>query len=254
LSNNQTPFKDHFSGHAEEYASFRPTYPTALFQWLAEHSPQNRLAWDCASGNGQAAQALVEYFDAVVASDASSQQLQHASEHPRIDYRVEAAENSSLAGQSVDLVTVAQAYHWFDHDRFHREVERVLKPGGLLAVWTYKLAMINAGIDALVYDLYENVLGQYWPEERTFIERDYADFSLPWQELSVQGFSMTVEWRLDQLLGYLGTWSALKRYRKVNNDNPLENARRTLSEVWGKPEESKTVEWPLVLRVCRKPD
>lgn len=246
-------FKDHFSGHAGDYANFRPTYPAALFQWLSDHSPDTKLAWDCATGNGQAARALAGHFDRVIATDASREQVEQAVEHPRIRFRVEPAEHSSLEPGSVDLVTVAQAYHWFDHDAFHDEVRRVLKPGGLLAAWTYTLAIISPAVDELVFELYEKVLGDYWPPERAYIDRNYQDFILPWNDIQPPGFSMTAHWSVEGLIGYLGTWSALRRYISDTGRNPMEKFGPALTDAWGPADRTRQVKWPLVVRACRRP-
>jgi len=253
LSQQGDAFKDHFSGHAGDYAAHRPGYPPALFDWLAGKSPGRSLAWDCATGNGQAALALAEHFDQVVASDASAEQLAQAAPHPRVDYRAEPAEHSSLEPASADLITVAQAYHWFDHEAFHREAGRVLRDTGVLAVWAYPLARIDNRVDPLVFDLYERRLGSYWPPERRFIETGYADFEMPWPEIEAPTFEMTAQWTLDGLIGYLGTWSALRRYVAQEGDNPLQEVEKLLAEAWGDPGETKIVRWPLILRACRKP-
>ena len=189
----------------------------------------------------------------MVASDASPEQIAQAQAHPRIGYRVEQAENSGQQNDSLDLVTVGQAYHWFDHAGFSREAERVLKPGGVLAIWTYKLALIEPEIDRVVFELYEEILGDYWPPERRYVERDYADFKLTWPEIPAPGFYMDAVWTLAQMNGYLNTWSALQRYLKANDDNPLEMLAARLNEAWGDRRESKKVAWPLIVRAWRKP-
>lgn len=253
MKQEKPAFKDHFSGHAGDYAAHRPGYPPALFDWLADQSPGRSLAWDCATGNGQAAVALAEHFERVVASDASTAQIAQAAPHPRVEYRIEPAEHSSLAPASVDLLTVAQAFHWFDHEAFHGEADRVLRPQGIVAVWAYPLARIDDRVDPLVFDLYERRLGEYWPPERRFIERGYSDFALPWPEVAAPSFEMTARWTLDALIGYLGTWSALRRCVAEDGHNPLKEMEKPLAEAWGDPGETKLVRWPLILKVCRKP-
>src|SRR5215470_15770711 len=130
-------FKDHFSASAAGYATFRPKYPAELFDFVAALPERRRVAWDCATGNGQAALPLAERFDRVVATDASAEQIAHATPHPRVSYGVGLADESGLDGESVDLVTVAQALHWLALDRFFAEVRRVVVEGGVLAVWCY---------------------------------------------------------------------------------------------------------------------
>ncbi|MDD3517255.1 MAG: class I SAM-dependent methyltransferase [Chromatiales bacterium] len=245
-----TSFSDHFSSVAGGYASHRPGYPAALFEWLAGLAPARGRAWDCATGSGQAARMLAEHFGHVVATDASTAQLAAAGAHSRVTYHGALAEASGLAPGSVDLVTVAQALHWFDPERFHAEVARVLAPGGVLAVWTYGLHRFGEpGIDAVMYDFYEGVLGPYWPPERRFVESGYRDLPFPWREIEAPPFAMTVDWSLPQLMGYLRTWSARNRYLEAHGEDPVDALEREMEKLWG--DGPRRVEWPLVLRVGR---
>ncbi len=253
MSEKAGTFKNHFSGHAASYARHRPAYPGPLFDWLACQAPARDFAWDCATGNGQAALALAEHFLRVWASDASEQQVGQAAGHPRIEYHLEHAENSRLPCGEVDLVTVAQAWHWFDHDNFAEEVSRVLKPGGVLAVWAYPLALIDDAVDEVIYDLYEHTLGAWWPPERRHIENGYAELHMPWPELKAPDFEMSASWNLAALKGYLGTWSAWQRFIAQNHDDPLTAMESRLRSAWGDSVAPKIVRWPLILRVFRKP-
>lgn len=242
-------FKDHFSDRPMDYARFRPTYPAALFDYLAGLSPQRNLAWDCATGNGQAARALASHFSQVVGTDASSGQIAAADAADNIHYLVATAEASGLADQSVDLISVAQALHWFDLGRFYREVRRVLTPAGVLAVWSYNLLRIDPAIDALLDAYYWHTLRPYWPPERKWIENGYRDLAFPFREEEAPSFSMTANWRLEQLLGYLGTWSATQRYCKEQGMDPLDELRPRIQAAWGGQERTRTIRWPLSLRV-----
>ena len=242
-------FADHFSGHADEYARYRPDYPATLFEWLAGIGPATALAWDCACGNGQAAVALSEYFDQVVATDASETQIQNAVPHSRIQYRVATAENSGLETDSVDLITVAQALHWFDLDAFYPEARRVLKPGGVLAVWSYGLANIEPDVDRVVYRLYQEIVGPYWPMERRLVESGYKNLPFPFHEITAKEIAMEATWNLDDLLGYLRTWSAVKRYIKDRGDDPVSLVEGELASAWGNADKTLGIRWPLNLRV-----
>jgi SAM-dependent methyltransferase len=237
-------FKDHFSTQSSQYQRYRPVYPITLFEWLASQTPQHTLAWDCATGNGQAALALANYFDKVIASDASENQIAQCRDHPSVEYRVASAEQSALADASVDLITVAQALHWFDQTAFYHEAWRVLKHHGVLAVWSYNLLSITPQIDAIVNHYYHDIVGAYWPPERQLVEQGYA--SLPAQPPQ---FAMTSQWNLDDLLGYLGTWSASVYYAKAQQHDPLSHIRDPLSQVWGQPAQHHTVHWPLQIRI-----
>ena len=248
-------FKDHFSDQADSYARFRPTYPDPLFEWLASLAPACGLAWDCATGSGQAARALAAHFGRVVATDASAEQVARADVggHANLAFGVASAETSGLAADSVDLVTVAQALHWFDRERFYREVDRVLRPGGVLAVWTYELALIDPVIDRYVADWYRGGIDPYWPPERALVESGYRGIELPYAEVAVPDFEMVADWSLPELLGYLGSWSAVQRYRVALGRDPVADLARSLGPVWGEPGRPRRVAWPLVVRVTVKP-
>ncbi len=248
------PFQDHFSGHAADYARFRPHYPLALFEWLAQVAPARELAWDCATGNGQAAVALAAYFAEVHATDASAEQVAQAQPHPGVRYVVAPAEASGLADTTVDLVTVAQALHWFDLDRFYGEVRRVLKPAGVLAVWSYGLFECAPAVDAAVRRLYADIVGPYWPMERRLVEQGYQSLPFPFAELQVPAFAMEAQWTLAETAGYLNTWSAVQRYRNDRSEDPLQRVAADLASAWGDAERARTIRWPLHLRVGRAPD
>ncbi|WP_428607076.1 class I SAM-dependent methyltransferase [Sedimenticola sp.] len=243
-------FKDHFSNDSTAYSQYRPGYPAALFEFLARSCRSRETAWDCATGSGQAALQLAERFNRVIATDASDSQIAAAARHERIDYRVAAAEQSGLANASIDLVTVAQALHWFNLAAFFSEVKRVLKPDGIIAVWSYNLLRIDPQIDPIIDDLYQHVLHGFWPAERTRVERGYADLPFPFEAVaSIPPFSMTAQWDLPRLAGYLGTWSAVQRMIQETGENPVERIYPNLLRQWGDPTRQRPVSWPLSIRV-----
>jgi len=244
-------FKDHFSGHAAEYAQARPYYPPELFAWLASLAPARTLAWDAGCGNGQAALEIARHFDAVLATDPSAAQIDNASPHPRVRYAVEPAETCIAAAASVALVSVAQAYHWFDAARFHTEVRRVAAPGAIVAIYGYDVMRVTPAIDAHIARLYEPVLGPYWPPERVLIDQRYATLPFPYEALPWRDFPMRHDWTLAQTLAYLGTWSAVQRYRAATGTDPLPETGAAIAREWGDPEAARTIEWPLFGRVGR---
>jgi SAM-dependent methyltransferase len=246
-------FKDHFSKQADDYARYRPVYPSALFDYLASLAARHELAWDAGTGNGQAAVALAVHFERVSATDPSAAQIQNAVAHDRIVYKVAPAERTELAAGSVDLITVAQALHWFDLGHFYREVHRVLKPAGILAVWCYGLSEIAPGIDEIVHHYYDGIVGPYWPPERHFIEARYQTLSFPFAEQSAPVFAMEAHWDKDEFAGYLGTWSATRRYVQEQQRDPRELIADSLRTAWGPPPSKRTVRWPIYLRVGRIP-
>lgn len=244
--------KDHFSAVSGGYAEFRPRYPEALYRWLASESPGAACVWDCACGSGQATVDLAKYFEHVVATDLSAQQLAAARAHPRIEYRVALAEDSQLASGSIDLVTVAQALHWFNCERFYAEAQRVLRPNGMLAVWSYAVCTLaSAGADALVHDFYSGTVGPYWPPERTHVEDGYRSLPFPQPELAVPEFKIELSWSLDQFVGYLGSWSATSRYIKAKGTDPLPALRSALEPHWDTADGKLPVRWPLKIRAAR---
>jgi SAM-dependent methyltransferase len=244
-------FKDHFSSQSSGYASFRPGYPAALFTYLASLTPDHDLAWDCATGSGQAARGLAEHYARVWATDASATQIEAAAPHPGVEYRVAPAEASGLPDRSADLVTVAQAAHWFDLPAFYAEVRRVLKPGGLLALWCYERLAIEPALDAVIEDFYAGLLGPWWPPERRLVEAGYRDLPFPFAELPAPAIPMTATWTLGQLLGYFSTWSALKAYRQSTGEDPLPALRDRLAAAWISLDTAKTIKWPLSVRLGR---
>lgn len=248
-----TEFKDHFSTLATDYASYRPRYPERLFADLAAICPGHELAWDCATGNGQAAEGLARHFSTVRATDASAAQIAAARGPANVVFAVAPAEASGLADASADLVLVAQAAHWFDLPAFYAEVERVLRPGGVLALLTYSGVRINAALDPLLQEYHQVTVGPYWPPERAHVENDYRTLPFPWPEIPFPAQTMTAEWGLDQLMGYLGTWSATARFREQQGLDPLPALRARLLPLWGDPEKALAVCWPLPVRIGRRP-
>lgn len=251
----QSNFVDRFGARADAYAAYRPTYPSALFTWLAELAPARTLAWDCGTGSGQAATALGELFDLVVGTDASAAQVMAAAAHPRVRYLVAAAESSGLRDSSVDLCTVAQALHWFDLEKFYAEVRRVLVPGGILAVWTYAAMNLDEeSIDRHIQHFYSGVVGPYWPRERRLVESGYRALAFPFEDMTSPAFALHADWPLGRLLGYVRTWSAVSRYVLERGDDPVAALEKTLRPLWGPPERKRRVYWPMSLRLGRKPE
>lgn len=240
-------FNDHFSRLASDYARYRPGYPPALFRYLAGVVPSTRVALDIATGNGQAAIDLAAHFGHVIASDASGRQLAQASTHPRVSYVRHAAESLPLRDGCADLVAVAQAAHWFDLPRFYAEARRVLRPGGVVALWTYSLFRADAVIDAIVGHFHAEVVGPYWPPERHYVDQHYATLPFPLREFRVPQFDIVADLGLDDVVRYLGTWSAVDRYREARNEDPLPHIAAELARAWG-DSATRRITWPIHLR------
>lgn len=245
-------FSDHFSSVARGYADFRPRYPAALFDYLAAQVTADAFVWDCAAGSGQATVDLARRFRRVIATDASAEQVASAPRLSGVEWRVALAEQCGLPDASVGLVTVAQAIHWFSLDRFYAEVRRVLVPGGLIAIWAYgKKRIDDAAIHHLVDEYYSVTVGPYWPPERLLVEEGYRTIPFPFEELPAPTLEMEAEWSLDELMGYLGTWSATSRFMRDRGANPLDSLRTALASCWGDPQSRRKIHWPLALRVGR---
>ena len=241
---------DHFSARAAGYAAYRPSYPPALFSYLARLAPARRAAWDCATGNGQAALGLADHFARILATDASAAQLAHALPHERVTYREARAESSGLPAESVDLVTVAQALHWLDLDPFFAEAKRVLVPGGVIAAWSYGSASPDAASLGEVFSTFEHeTVGPWWPAERRLVIEGYRTIPFPFREHTPPPFTLRCDWTLDELVGYAGTWSGTARYVAGTRHDPLPELRRRLAVSWGDPARRRTIRWPLALRV-----
>jgi SAM-dependent methyltransferase len=250
-------FRDHFSGHAATYREARPFYPDALFDWLGTQTPERDLVWDAGCGNGQASIALSTRFARVFATDPSATQIENAKPRANVEYRVEPAETCSLTAHSADLITVAQALHWFDFGRFFAEAERVLKPHGVLAAWAYSDCRVTPAIDVLKDRVYVDLTGSYWPPERKFIEAGYRTIPFPFgtdapfTEIRAPEFVMSVAWDATQFLAYLRSWSATQRYIKAKGADPVATVERDLGAAWGDPGARREVRWDFHVRCGR---
>jgi SAM-dependent methyltransferase len=223
-----------------------------LFAAVAAASPFRDRVWDCGTGTGQAAHGLAAHFDSVIASDASREQVRAASPHGRVRYFVARAEAVPLRSRSVGMVTVAQALHWLELPEFYAEARRVLRPGGLLVVWTYGRQRVDRGhVDQVLADFYDRVIGSHWAPERRWVETGYRTLWFPFEEIALDAPPMYAEWSLPQLLGYIGTWSAVAKCREVTGTDPLTGLVGRLIPLWGDPSSPRGVEWPISVRAGR---
>ncbi len=240
--------KDRFSTESEKYAQFRPNYPSAFFDYLNEITPHKEIAWDCGTGNGQVAFQLARSFDKVFATDISQSQIDQAIEADNIHYSVQPAEKPSFPDYFFDLIVVAQAIHWFDFDKFYAEVRRTAKSDAILAVVGYGRVSISDEIDQLIDIFYQNIIGPYWDKERKYIDEYYQTIPFPFQEFTTPDFAIELEWEFDHFIGYLNTWSAVKKFTTKNNYNPIADLQSALEDHW-EEKTSKKVSFPLLLRV-----
>jgi SAM-dependent methyltransferase len=246
-----TGFRDHFSAAAAGYAAFRPTYPDELFDWLAGLSPGRALAWDAGTGNGQAARALAERFEHVLASDASPGQIEHALPHARVEYRVARAEASGLADGTCDLVTAAQALHWFDIPAFFAESRRVLRPAGVCAVWTYTMPTLDhQDCDALL-QRYLGEVDAYWPPERHLVDTGYRTVAFPFEEVAAPALILEMRPALGEFTGYVRTWSASQRCGQAIGHDPVDEFEARLTDAWPAGARLR-LHWPLHVRAGKR--
>jgi len=239
-----------YSPYAELYAQTRPLYPPTLFARLAAVVEPRHLAWDCATGSGQAALGLVDHFSRVVGTDISTRQIEEAPSHPRVEYRQARAEASGLDDHSVDLVTVASALHWFDLDAFYAEVRRVGRPGAVLAAWTYHVARIDPPWDTVFWRLYESIASYFDPGARLVDER-YAGITLPGEPIDIGEVSVAASWDLARVRGFIESWSGTQAYERAHGVSPLGLIADDLAELWGDPSNVRELKWPLYTRVAR---
>jgi SAM-dependent methyltransferase len=245
-------FKDYFSKHSTTYAKFRPQYPPELFDYLSQVVAVRDTAWDCATGNGQAAISLVPFFQKVWATDASAQQIAQAIAHPQITYSVAQAEKTHFEPESIDLITVAQALHWFNLPEFYLEVNRVLKPGGILAVWCYSFMEIDPEISPIIARYYSEIVGSFWPPERKLIEEEYQNINFPFPQLAAPKFKIETALNLSELIGYLESWSSSQRYFEQHQSLGTDLIKASLAEIWGDPHQRKPIYWPIHLKLGAK--
>ena len=243
-------FQDHFSRQSAMYLKARPTYPDELFGYLANLAPAKELCWDCATGNGQAAISIAQYFKHVIATDGSAQQIEKGIQRPNIEYKVATAEHSGLANHSADLITVATAAHWFNHEAFYKEAERVTKPNGILAVWTYSEARISPAIDELMEWFMYDLLHDYWPDGRWYVRGRYETLPFPFEQLSTPDFFCNMNWSRRQWLNYIQSWSAYNNYVAAQGTDPLELLLPELQILWP-GDDIKPVVWNLHLKCAR---
>lgn len=241
-------FKDHFSRQAADYAKYRPRYPREMFEYLGSIAPARQFAWDCATGNGQAAVELANVFDRVIATDASEIQIANAEPHEHVEYRVAPAEQSGLQSDGFDVIMIAQALHWLNHDKFYPEVQRVLRENGVFAASAYNHLRTESRIKEIVKRYYYEIVGPYWPPERELIEQ-FPKIPFPFRDRDTPAFEIAAEWNLSHLVGYLRSWSSTQRFIAATNLNPLEEIAVDLKKAWGDPQKTRTIVWPLTLRV-----
>lgn len=247
------PFHDIFSKQATNHARFRPSYPHEIYDFLTRLTPDHELAWDCGTGNGQSAIHLADFFEQVHASDQNEMQIANAFAHERVDYRIERADQPAIPDRSVDLITVAQAIHWFDVESFYAAAKRVMKPDGILAIWAYSLPQIHTKIDEIILNFRHRVVGPYWPPELRLLDHGYTTISFPFKEIEPPEFHIRKRMALEEIIGHVRSWSATEQFLQQTGVDPMPELRRQLLTQWGRQDALRTVSWKLMMRVGKIP-
>ena len=244
-------FKDNFSKQSDIYLKYRPHYPIELYTYLSSLTKEHQLAWDCGTGNGQAATGLAEFYKQVIATDPSEQQIKNAIANNKVKYLVEKAESTSINSNSIDLLTIANALHWFDFDAFYKEAKRVLKNKGVIAAWAYGPPSVSPEVDKWIMHFHNEILDAYWLAENRLVEKEYTSIPFPFQPISCPEFFSEKEMNLYDLIGYLNTWSATQRFITERNFNPTDQLLDQLKMVWKDPYAVKKLKWKLTLKAGR---
>lgn len=243
--------QSHFQSGGKDYAQYRPSYPKQMVASLANLAPGNALALDIGTGSGQLSVLLSDYFQQVVATDVSADQLNHALPHPQISYRLEPAENINLPDQSVDLIVAAQAAHWFELEDFYSEVKRVARPQGILALISYGVPYLENRVNATFQQFYWQKIAQYWPPQRQHVENGYSQLPFPFQPIPAPEHFIYRDWTLSQLMSYIKTWSATKKALKSGNNKLLNKLEQELMQLWGDSAPPLRITWPVSMRIGR---
>jgi ubiquinone/menaquinone biosynthesis C-methylase UbiE len=241
---------DHFSEQAEFYAKYRPAYPPELYNFIFSHLKHKRVAWDCGTGSGQVASYLADHFDQVYASDISQKQMSYAPPKENIEYHNVSAEDTGFPSDLFDLISVGQAIHWFDFDRFYGEVHRTTAPGALLAVFGYGFVRVDPQINPIIDGFYNDMFSSYFYENRTYLDQRYRTIPFPFAEIPSPPFQIVLKWSLDDLEGYFNSWSSVQKFKTVKGFNPVDDIMREVEPLWA-PDEEKAVAFPVFLRLGR---
>lgn len=245
--------KDLFSIQSKNYAKFRITYPKEIYKEIYKILKKNKIpfesAWDCGTGNGQVAKELSKKFQIVYATDISKNQIKEAIKKPNIFYFIESAENTTLKDNSINLITVAQAFHWFKFNQFYKEIKRVTKKPAILAIWCYSTCIFkDSKLNQLFYNFYKNILGSYWEKERKYVEEGYQNIKIPFKTILEKKIEYIIIFKKSKFLGYLSTWSSVQKYIQINNKNPLDFFKREIFYLWD-PKQKKEILFPIYLKI-----
>ena len=241
-------FQDHFSKQSYKYSKYRPDYPNELIKFITDLCNEKDTALDVATGNGQAAMKIANTFNRIFALDASKNQILNSFKTGNIEYILAKAEKLPVKSNSINLICIAQTLHWFSFEDFFYEVKRVLKADGIIAAWCYNLMKVNSMIDKTIEKFYNDILGDYWPDRRKYIDNEYKTIPFPFNEIVCPPFEISKEWDLEHFLGYLRTWSAVQKYKEASDKDDVEQIFDELTALWENPSKKLKITWPVILR------
>ncbi|KAG7239307.1 hypothetical protein INR49_029272 [Caranx melampygus] len=224
--------------HAAAYLQYR-VMPHELISrimtYMRRKTPQQfKLAVDVGCGSGQGTNLLAPYFTEVVGTDISPAQLELALANSRpanVSYRQCPAEELPFTAGEVDLVSAMTAAHWFDHQRFLQEADRVLRPGGCLALGTYTMDMeleyrdVSDKLNGICKEFYAALLPYRHPHIGSSSMRIYSDMfascSYPDKEWNQCLLVKTPV----SLSGYIGMVETFSSYQILLQQDPTEAER-----------------------------
>jgi SAM-dependent methyltransferase len=251
MNSPSTDLRNWFDQGGQAYARFRPEYPAELAAYLASMAPDRALAVDVGCGSGQLTRQLAEHFTAVVGFDPSADQIAPTAPQKNVNYACAPAEELPLPGRSASLITAAQAAHWFDLPRFYAEVRRVAGPNAILALISYGVLRLEGALGERFEPFYWKEIGPYWPAERKLVDSGYATLDFPFSEFPGPEIAIRLEWNLDEFLGYVSTWSAVRSAREAGREDLLHDFAADMAERWGDPAARHPVRWPINMRIGR---
>jgi len=249
MANEAKGARNWFDQGGRAYSRFRPEYPPELARFLASVSPDTVLAVDVGCGNGQLTGQLAMHFDKVLGLDPSADQIAHASAHPRVAYACAPAEQLPVADHGASLITAAQAAHWFDLPRFYDQVRRIGAANAVLALISYGVPRVDDELAPRFGHFYWREIGPYWPAERKLVDTGYADLPFPFAEQTAPALEIRKDWNLEELLGYISTWSAVRSVREASREGILQSFASDLTALWGDPTHLRAVRWPINMRL-----
>ncbi len=246
--------KEIFNG--KYYSMYRPVYPETLIEYITELCVTKDKAWDCCTGTGIVANMLSARFNKIIATDISSSQIAHAILKNNIEYKVENIYDANIPKNSVDLIAVAQAFHWLDQLKFYNKVREVMKPCGTLAIWCHspypdEIADVTKKYLSLVIESLPKDEMTVYMKNLAYIESGYAKIDMPFEIRNYKLFEMIQQWDMYRYVGYLESISASNIYKEKYGHSAVVNIIDDLRKIWGNESKKMTLNWKIHLHTFR---